>query len=92
MATQFATGKFSITDAGVTDSATFTVGAPVAHPAYDLGTPGSGTGGDGGHINLEGLSGELELTLVDPPAVPEAGITPVPHPHVLGRFTMQAPS
>jgi hypothetical protein len=84
------TGRFAITDAGVFDTATFTASVSVAHPGYDLGTPGSGTGGEGGHISLDGVSGELPLTRVDPPSGPEAGLTSVPRPQILGRFTMRA--
>jgi len=83
-------GRYAITDFGVEDSTTFTASVSLELPEYNVGTKGSGFGFAANHIFLEGVSGELELTRIDPPGIPESGTTEVPHPQVVGRFTMRA--
>jgi len=70
-------GQYAIREFGVQDTTETQVTLAVSHPAYDVGTPGSGNGGSGGLISLRGVSGTLDLVRVD-------------STHVIGRFVMHA--
>jgi hypothetical protein len=58
-------GRYAVSRFGVQDTTGSQASAGVQHPMYDVGTPGSGRGGEGGHIWLEGVAGWLDLERVD---------------------------
>ena len=58
-------GRYAVTPYGVQDTTGTQASLSVHHPAFDVGTPGSGRGGEGGHIWLEGVAGWLDLERVD---------------------------
>ena len=83
-------GTYKVVDGGVSDQDYSTVGLAFWHPAYDLGAPGSGSARGAGVVYLAAISGELHLTRIDPPGVPERGYTQVESPVIEGRFVVKA--
>jgi hypothetical protein len=58
-------GRYAVWPLGVQDTTGSQASLSVKHPAYDVGTPGSGRGGEGGHISLRGVSGSLDIVRAD---------------------------
>jgi hypothetical protein len=58
-------GRYAVSRYGVQDTTGTQASLGVHHPAFDVGTPGSGRGGQGGQIWLEGVSGWLDIERVD---------------------------
>jgi hypothetical protein len=69
-------GRYAVWPLGVQDTTGTQASLSVTHPAYDVGTAGSGRGGAGGSISLRGASGWLEIMRAD-------------SDHVVARFAIR---